>query len=193
MNIQRGRDHALPGYVEFRKWCNLSPVENWDDLRNIMEREIIQKLKDLYGHPGNIDLFAGGVAEKRFDGALTGPTFSCIIAEQFRRIRDGDRFWYEKKDVFNEAQRKEIKKVSLARIICDNADNITNVQRDVFIFVGRHFQSYNSCAHIPKLDLRPWQSCCYHLCPIRHNRYRRIYRRRKRDINHQWSYHQNLA
>ncbi|CAG9533092.1 unnamed protein product [Cercopithifilaria johnstoni] len=189
---ERGRDHALPGYVEFRKWCNLSSVENWDDLRNIMPYEIIHKLKDLYGHPGNIDLFAGGVAEKRFNGALIGPTFSCIIAEQFRRIRDGDRFClvlnckqqsttfrYEKKGIFNEAQRKEIKKISLARIICDNADNITSVQQDVFVFVGRHPQSYNSCANVPKLDLRPWQSCCYHLCPIRHNRYRRIYKRRQ--------------
>lgn len=37
-------------------------------------------------------------------------------------------FGYEKKGVFDEAQKKEIKKISLARIICDNADNITNVQ-----------------------------------------------------------------
>ncbi|EFO27644.2 hypothetical protein LOAG_00844 [Loa loa] len=178
INIQRGRDHALPGYVEFRRWCNLSAVENWDDLKNIIPREVIYKLKNLYGHPGNIDLFAGGIAEERLDGALVGPTFSCIIAEQFRRVRDGDRFWYEKEGVFNKAQRDEIKKVSLARIICDNADNITNVQNDVFVFVGRHLQSYNSCADIQKLDLKPWQFCCYHLCPIGRNRYRRIYRLR---------------
>uniref|UniRef100_A0A8R1Y256 Peroxidase n=1 Tax=Onchocerca volvulus TaxID=6282 RepID=A0A8R1Y256_ONCVO len=188
INIQRGRDHALPGYVEFRRWCNLSPVENWDDLKNIMPHEVIYKLKNLYGHPGNIDLFAGGIAEQRLDDALVGPTFSCIIAEQFRRIRDGDRFWYEKEDVFNEAQREEIKKASLARIICDNADNITTIQNDVFVFVDKYSQSYNSCTHIPKLNLRLWQSCCYHLCPIRHNRYRRIYKLRKRD-NNQWNYH----
>uniref|UniRef100_A0A915PIU6 Ig-like domain-containing protein n=1 Tax=Setaria digitata TaxID=48799 RepID=A0A915PIU6_9BILA len=174
MNIQRGRDHALPGYVEFRKWCNLTPVENWNDLSNVMSREIIHKLKGLYGHPGNIDLFAGGIVEERINGSLVGPTFSCIIAEQFRRIRDGDRFWYEKVDVFNEVQREEIKKASLARIICDNADNITKVQDDVFLFVGKQPQLYRSCVDIPKLDLRPWQSCCYHLCPVRHNRYRRI-------------------
>ncbi|VDO24035.1 unnamed protein product [Brugia timori] len=179
INIQRGRDHALPGYVEFRSWCNLSPVENWNDLKNIMPRDVIYKLKDLYGHPGNIDLFAGGIAEERLDGALIGPTFSCIIAEQFRRVRDGDRFWYEKEGVFNEAQREEIKKVSLGRIICDNADNISNIQNDVFVFVGRYPQSYKSCVNIPKLNLRPWQFCCHHSCPIGNNRYRRIHKLRQ--------------
>lgn len=39
-------------YVEFRRWCNLSLVENWSDLKNIMPRKVINKLKDLYGHPG---------------------------------------------------------------------------------------------------------------------------------------------
>uniref|UniRef100_A0A183D465 Peroxidase n=1 Tax=Gongylonema pulchrum TaxID=637853 RepID=A0A183D465_9BILA len=110
------------------EWCNLSPINEWHDLRSIMSYEAIGKLRDLYGHPGNIDLFAGGIAEERLDGALVGPTFSCIIAEQFRRVRDGDRFWYEREGVFSESQKDAIEQTSLARIICDNADNINMIQ-----------------------------------------------------------------
>ncbi|KAG8520823.1 Peroxidasin-like protein, partial [Galemys pyrenaicus] len=45
-NIQRGRDHGIPPYVDFRVFCNLSYVEDFEDLQNeIKNSEIRQKLK----------------------------------------------------------------------------------------------------------------------------------------------------
>ena len=46
-------------------------------------------------HPDDIDLFAGGLSERRLPGALLGPTFFCILAFQFKQLREGDSFWYE--------------------------------------------------------------------------------------------------
>jgi peroxidase len=40
----------------------------------------------------NIDLFVGGMAEKPLDGGKVGPTFLCIMLDQFKRARDGDRY-----------------------------------------------------------------------------------------------------
>lgn len=52
-------------------------------------------LKELYSSVDDIDLFVGGLLEA--SGEI-GPVFKEIIREQFLRIRDGDRFWFENKD-----------------------------------------------------------------------------------------------
>lgn len=61
--------------------------------------------------------------------------------------------------MFSPAQLTQIKQTSLARILCDNSDNITRVQRDVFR-VAEYPHGYSSCDDIPRVDLRVWQDCC---------------------------------
>ena len=53
----------------------------------------------LCSNVDDIDVFAGGVAETPDDGAAVGPLFSCIIGNQFRDFKDGDRYWYERRGV----------------------------------------------------------------------------------------------
>lgn len=53
LNIQRGRDHALPSYNDWRRYCQLPVAESFDDLREeIRSQSLRDKLKELYGHPG---------------------------------------------------------------------------------------------------------------------------------------------
>lgn len=49
----------------------------------------------MYSHPDEIDIFIGGISEKALPGAILGPTFVCIVGDQFSRLRRGDRFFYE--------------------------------------------------------------------------------------------------
>lgn len=96
INIQRGRDHALPGYNDWRQWCGMNKAKSFDDLKyEITNLDIRDKLKDLYGHPDNIDLWVGGILEDTFDDGKVGPTFRCLLVDQFKRLRDGDRFYYQ--------------------------------------------------------------------------------------------------
>jgi peroxidase len=37
----------------------------------------------------------GGLAEKHATGAIVGPTFQAIIADQFQALRAGDRFFWQ--------------------------------------------------------------------------------------------------
>ncbi|CAJ0588530.1 unnamed protein product [Cylicocyclus nassatus] len=165
LNIQRGRDHGLPGYTEYRRFCNLSVPETWDELAaDIQDNTVRNRLRQLYGHPANIDLWVGGIAEKRLPDALFGPTFACIIGDQFRRLRDGDRFWYENDGVFTKLQLQQIKKASLARLLCDNGDNIDRVQPNVFFYPGNSTKFYGKCENIPEINLNMWMNCCDSSC-----------------------------
>uniref|UniRef100_A0A1A8LEU1 Peroxidasin homolog n=2 Tax=Nothobranchius pienaari TaxID=704102 RepID=A0A1A8LEU1_9TELE len=160
MNIQRGRDHGIPPYNDYRTFCNLTSAQTFDDLRNeIRNPDVREKLRRLYGTPLNLDLFPSLMAEDLVPGSRLGPTLMCLLALQFKRVRDGDRFWYENPGVFSPAQLTQLKQASLARVLCDNGDNITRVQQDVFT-VAQLPHGYGSCNDIPHIDLRMWQDCC---------------------------------
>ncbi|XP_033967231.1 peroxidasin isoform X1 [Pseudochaenichthys georgianus] len=160
MNIQRGRDHGIPPYNDYRTFCNLSSAQTFDDLRNEIKNPTVrEKLQRLYGTPLNIDLFPALMAEDLVPGSRLGPTLMCLLATQFKRLRDGDRFWYENAGVFSPAQLTQLKQASLTRVLCDNGDNITRVQHDVFR-VAKLPHGYGSCEDVPQIDLRMWQDCC---------------------------------
>lgn len=95
LNIQRGRDHGLPGLNHFRRICGLRPARSFNELNEFMESGSSEAFARVYKHVDDIDLFIGGVHEVPLPDALVGPTFACIIGEQFRRLKYGDRFWYE--------------------------------------------------------------------------------------------------
>uniref|UniRef100_A0A182QQU6 Uncharacterized protein n=1 Tax=Anopheles farauti TaxID=69004 RepID=A0A182QQU6_9DIPT len=176
INIQRSRDHALPGYNDYRKLCGLSVAANFDDLkREISDPAVRAKLKELYGHPGNIDLWVGGILEDQLPGAKMGPLFTCILVRQFRALRDGDRFWYEN-EVFKPEQLAQIKRATLGRVICDNGDNITTVTEDVFILPAKQ-GGYKRCDEIAQVNLEHWVDCTD--CSRHHKRYEPLVRQRR--------------
>ena len=55
-------------------------------------------LKKTYDNVEDIDLYVGGFLERSTEESLVGPTFQCIIGDQFSRIRKGDRYFYDVKN-----------------------------------------------------------------------------------------------
>ena len=71
LNIQRGRDHGLPGYNEFRELCGLGRVRDFDLLADIIPSKIVDRLKMIYSDVDDIDLFIGGIVETSVAGTLS--------------------------------------------------------------------------------------------------------------------------
>ncbi|KAM4886894.1 eosinophil peroxidase-like isoform 1-T2 [Sylvia borin] len=157
LNMQRSRDHGLPGYNSWRKFCGLSQPSGVKSLGRVLRnKNLARKFLQLYGTPKNIDIWIGALAEPFVKGGRVGPLMACLIGTQFRNIRDGDRFWWQNPGVFTPRQRCSLAKISLSRIICDNT-HITKVSRNIF-WANRYPRGFMSCSQIPKLDLRPWKS-----------------------------------
>ncbi|XP_061589166.1 eosinophil peroxidase-like [Cololabis saira] len=155
LNMQRGRDHGLPGYNAWRRLCGLSQPKNQAELGQVLgNNNLARRLLELYGTPDNIDAWLGGVAEPSVQGGRVGPLFACLIANQFQRIRQGDRLWYENPGVFTERQRAALSSVRLSSIICDNT-GITNVPIDAFSVLSRKNPCVQ-CTRLPRLDLSAW-------------------------------------
>ncbi|KAK6305404.1 hypothetical protein J4Q44_G00241840 [Coregonus suidteri] len=157
LNMQRGRDHGLPGYNAWRKSCGLSTPSNEAELGVVLNnRDLARRLLQLYGTPANIDVWMGGVAEPFVVRGRVGPLFACLIATQFQRIRQGDRLWYENTGVFTSAQRDSLSRASLARIICDNT-GISTVPLDAFSIPNNGNNRLTNCNRIPQLNLQAWR------------------------------------
>jgi hypothetical protein len=129
LNIQRGRDHGLADYNTVRAAYGLPRVTS---IAQITSDVSLQKqLQSVYGSVNNIDLWVGGLAENHLPGSSVGATFSKIIGDQFGRLRDGDRLWYQ--NVTSGADRDRLDHLSLADVIRRDT-NVTNLQDNVFFF-----------------------------------------------------------
>jgi peroxidase len=160
LNIQRGRDHGLPGYNHYRKICGQKPAANFDELNYYMRPGSAQIMAKLYRDVDDIDLFIGLNHEKALEDAIVGPTMGCILAEQSRRNKVGDRFWYENGKMahsFTEAQLNEIRKSSLAAMVCDNGDAIEHIQPLAFLQPG-DWNPRTPCEKIERLNLELWKN-----------------------------------
>ncbi|XP_076355981.1 salivary peroxidase/catechol oxidase-like [Tachypleus tridentatus] len=161
LNTQRGREHGIPGYNYYRGYCGLPKARNFYDLIGVMPNKTVHRYSQIYKSVDDIDLWSAGISEYPLPNAVVGPTFACLIGEQFSSIRRGDRFWYENSgwpSSFSAEQLQEIKKVMLCRVMCDNADEMETVQMNAMLISHQTENPRAEChgTAIPRMDLTKW-------------------------------------
>ncbi len=93
LNIQRGRDHGLPSYNQIRADFGLDRLRSFSDINP--DTRVQRRLAQAYESVDDIDPWVGGLSEPPVGDALVGETWRAVLTDQFRRLRDGDRFWYQ--------------------------------------------------------------------------------------------------
>lgn len=129
LNIERGREHGLADYNTVRQAVGMPRARTFADITK--NRDVQQKLQQLYGSVDKVDLWVGLLAEDRVPGTSMGPTASRIIVEQFQRLRTGDRFWYE--NAFSGQLLNEIRNTKMSDILKRDTA-MRNIQSNVFFF-----------------------------------------------------------
>jgi peroxidase len=126
ININRGREHGVAGYIYYLEYCTGAQIKGWSDLKQFIPESRIQRLRQVYREVSDIDLFVGGLSENRAFGSILGPTFACLNGIQFHHWKYGDRFYFEhggEAGSFKPEQLNNIRQTaSLANLICKTND-----------------------------------------------------------------------
>ncbi|XP_014783201.1 chorion peroxidase [Octopus bimaculoides] len=157
-NIQRGRDHGLPPYNKWRRWCGLKPALYFHTKKHGFKdhkHDVVKRFRKIYAHPNDIDLVVGGLTEIPVKGGIVGPTYACIMAKQFHNLKFGDRYWYDQEEVFSEDQLYQIKSTNMHKVLIRTA-KLNRVPKSAF-HVNSHVNPDVSRNNVVELDLSPWQ------------------------------------
>ena len=129
LNIQRGREHGLPDYNQCRADYVLKKVRKFEDITSDNGR--VARLKAAYRNVNDIDPRIGGLCEDAVGKGIVGPLFHAILKDQFVRLRDGDRFWYQCDPGLSKAEMRSLSRTRLSDIIRRNT-LIEKIRDDVF-------------------------------------------------------------
>ncbi|MEM9915581.1 MAG: peroxidase family protein [Planctomycetota bacterium] len=93
LNIQRGRDHGIGTFNDLRVAFGLDEYTSFAELTD--DTELAAALASIYGSIDEVDMWIGLMSEDAVPDGILGETLAIAMIDQFERLRDGDRFFYQ--------------------------------------------------------------------------------------------------
>jgi hypothetical protein len=135
LNIQRGRDNGIADYNTIRQAYGLPRITSFNQITDnaTVQSELRQAYGTTAGHDNvnNIDAWVGLLAEKHLPGSSVGVTMRAILVNQFGRLRDGDRLFFERS--LSGGALRDVQHTTLADIMQRDTE-YANYQGNVFFF-----------------------------------------------------------
>ncbi|CAK1604590.1 unnamed protein product [Parnassius mnemosyne] len=158
-DLAKNRYFGFQPYIKYREFCFKQSFKTFDDLLHAIDPERVELLKEVYENVEDIDLMAGIWLERLIEGGQVPPTLYCIVVEQLLRVLASDRHWYERPhrpNAFSYEQLQEIRKATVARLLCDVGDKVTHIQRQAFYRINPNNPLCN-CENIDFVNLWAWK------------------------------------
>lgn len=130
ININRGRERGLPDYNSIRSMLGLGKVRSFDEI--VGSPSEARTMENLYESVEKVDPWVGMLAEDHMPGAMFGESIMTIMKDQFRALRDGDRFYFEIDPELTSEDKSNIRNTSLADLIMRNT-SLQSMQNNVFV------------------------------------------------------------
>ena len=156
-NLQRGRDHGIPGFCcYYRRFQakGFNCESGWETKYEGIPDNIWAKLQEVYDHPSDIDLFTGGISQLSDGQGQLGGVFRAMISDQFTRTMKGDRFFFNHQNCptlggvgFAREAREIIQTRTMSGVICDTT-SLTKVTSNVF----QMNSDIMNCSETAKID-----------------------------------------
>ncbi|XP_010715457.1 dual oxidase 2 [Meleagris gallopavo] len=129
--LQRGRDLGLPTYNQARERFGLEPLQDWTNFAPHSQQKALEVAALYANNTARLELLPGGMLEG------DSPLFSAIILDQFVRLRDGDRFWFEntRNGLFTEKEAEEIRNTTFRDVLAAvTYSQQAELQSNVFVW-----------------------------------------------------------
>jgi len=146
-NLRRGRIHSTPNYHTLRQTyypagqrqiygtpgCPATETSPGPDplpcfLKFVDSTTTATAVRNIYGKVNNVDAYTGMLVESHDSSDSNfGLTATAIVLDQFKRSRDGDRFYWENlpDSLLARSEKRDIERDSFAELIQRHTDVVT--------------------------------------------------------------------
>ncbi|CAI2162308.1 12048_t:CDS:10 [Funneliformis geosporum] len=142
LDTVRSRDRGIPLYNDAREAFGLTRKSSWAEISS--DLDVQKRLEDTYGTVDRVEALMGGLAEDHINGGNYGELFYKSFSEQWKLIRDSDRFWYENQDAgFSQEDIAKIKTTTLLDILIRNSPKSSLYPQNLCIELRKCSYNFN--------------------------------------------------